>query len=213
MNILTLGLVLISSPVKYSAQAIEARLWGLTTVKGAKAEDGKDVREKMWELFNDCPPGTVLAEVKSGATQFEFVAVKGWNKEAFPDVSSKRGLALELFDALKGPEGMNIGMELVHLGLAAEEVREEKFVQGEVPYYVVRKETASCEPSAKPKFLRQHETYLITRLDQFRMTALSEENPEDSARFGKIRQRIKDFQSKLEAIQERRVRAEKADMT
>ena len=33
------------------AQAIEARLWGLAPVKGAKTEDGKDVRAKMWELI------------------------------------------------------------------------------------------------------------------------------------------------------------------
>ena len=195
----------------YSAQAIEARLWGLTAVKGAKTEDGKNLRETMWELFNDCSPGTILAEVKSGVNIQEFEVFQRGQYETSPDPSSQRGLALELFDAFR-ERGMNIGKRLVKLGLAKEEVREEKLAAGEVPYYVVRKETARCEPSQKLQLLRQHQAYLATRLDQFKTRALAEEKPEDSAIFEEIRQRIRDLQSKLQVIQERREKAEKDDI-
>ena len=180
-------------------------------MKGAKTEDGKNLRETMWELFNDCSPGTILAEVKSGVKIQEFVVFQRGQYETSPDPSSQRGLALELFDAFR-ERGMNIGKMLVKLGLAKEEVREEKLAAGEVPYYVVRKETARCEPSQKLQLLRQHQAYLATRLDHFKTRALAEEKPEDSARFEEIRQRIQDLQSKLQVIQERREKAEKDDI-
>ena len=194
----------------HSAQAIEARLWGLATVKGAKTEDGKDVRAKMWDLFRRCIPGGILAQVKSGVNIQEFVAVQRGYEEAWPDLSSKRGLAVELIDAIKDGGGINMGQTLVSLGLVKEELREEKLVQGEFPYYVVRKEkeAARSESSGKLQVLRQHEAFLASRLEQFKMRALSEKNPEDSVRFEEIRQRIEDFQKKLEVIQERREKAE-----
>ena len=189
---------------------MEARLWGLAPVRGAKTEDGLDIRAKMWQLLTvDCPPGSILAEVKSGVNIQEYEFATG--QEGPPDSSSKRGLALELIDALHGSDGMNIGQKLVHLGLAKEEVREEKHGPGEQLYYVVRKESVRREPSSKLKLLRQHEAYLTTRLKQFKIRALTEKNSADSARFGDIRQRIEDFQSKLEGIQERRKMTEEEE--
>ena len=180
-------------------------------MKGAKTEDGKDVRAKMWDLILDCMPGTILAVVKSGVNVHEFVAVQHGAKEVWPDISTKRGLTLDLLDALKdGGAGISIGGMLVQMGLAKEEVREEKYVQGEDLYYVVRRETAKCERKVQfLQFLRQHEAYLATRLEQFKVRARTENNPADSARFVKIRQRIEDFQSKLKVIQERREKTEK----
>ena len=174
-------------------------------MKGAKTQDGKDVRAKMWDFFNDCVPGTILALVKSGVNIPEFVSFQRANNE---DMSSKRGLAVELHDALVGEKGMNIGERLLDLGLVEEEVREEKYDEERVPYYVVRKDTGHLEPSAKLKLLRQHEAYLASRLEQFQIRDRTEENPEDSARFGKIKERIEDFQSKLEEIKERREKTE-----
>ena len=165
-------------------------------MKGAKTEDGKDVRAKMWDFFNDCVPGTILALVKSGVNIHEYVAVH----EGPPDMSSKRGLALQLIDALGE---MDIGEKLVELGLAEKEVRERKFIPGKVPYYVVMKELV---PSLELKLLRQHEAYLTKRLKQF-----TEKNPEDSARFEIIGQRIQNFQSKLEEIQDRRKKKEEEE--
>ena len=173
-------------------------------MKGAKTEDGLDIRAKMWDLFNDCKTGTILAEVKSGVNIHEYVAIPGGP----PDRSSKRGLALKLLDGLQGKEGMDIGEKLVELGLAEKEVRERKFIPGKVPYYVVRK---GLVPSSELKLLRQHEAYLAKRLKQFRMKAFIEKNTEDPARFEVIEQRIQDFQSKLEEIQERRKNKEEEE--
>ena len=170
-------------------------------MKGAKTEDGLDIRVKMWELMAPDLTGTILAEVKSGVNIHEYVAVQ----DGPPDMSSKRGLALKLLDGLQGKEGMDIGEKLVELGLAEKEVRERKFIPGKVPYYVVRK---GLVPSSELKLLRQHEAYLAKRLKQFRM---KEKNPEDSARFEIIGQRIQDFQSKLEEIQERRKNKEEEE--
>ena len=168
---------------------------------GARTEDGLDIRVKMWELMAPALTGTILAEVKSGVNIHEYVAVQ----DGLPDMSSKRGLALKLLDGLQGKEGMDIGEKLVELGLAEKEVRERKFIPGKVPYYVVRK---GLVPSSELKLLRQHEAYLAKRLKQFRMI---EKNPEDSARFEIIGQRIQDFQSKLEEIQERRKNKEEEE--
>ena len=179
-------------------------------MKGAKTEDGKDVRAKMWDLFLDCIPGTILAVVKSGVNVHEFVAVQHGGKEVWPDISTKRGLALDLLDALKdGGAGISIGGMLVQMGLAKEEVREEKYVEGKDLYYVISKGAAKCERKVQfLQFLRQHEAYIATRLEQFQVRARTENNPEDSARFVKIRQRIEDFQRKLKVIQDRREKTE-----
>ena len=169
---------------------------------GARTKDGLDIRVKMWELMAPDLTGTILAEVKSGVNIHEYVAVQ----EGPPDMSSKRGLALKLLDGLQGKEGMDIGEKLVELGLAEKEGRERKFIPGKVPYYVVRKELV---PSLELKLLRQHEAYLAKRLEQFRMK--EKKNPEDSARLEIIGQRIQDFQSKLEEIQERRKKKEEEE--
>ena len=151
----------------------------------------------MWDFFNDCVPGTILALVKSDVNIPDFFAVQRANNE---DMFSKRGLAVELHDALVGEKGMNIGQRLLDLGLVEEEVREEKY------------EKSHLEPSAKLKFLRQHEAYLAARLEQFKIRARTEENTVDSARFGKIKERIEDFQSKLEEIKERREETEEEEI-
>ena len=171
---------------------------------GARTKDGLDIRVKMWELMAPDLTGTILAEVKSGVNIHEYFAVQ----DGPPDMSSKRGLALKLLDGLQGKEGMDIGEKLVELGLAEKEVRERKFIPGKVPYYVVRK---GLVPSSELKLLRQHEAYLAKRLKQFRMKAFIEKNTEDPARFEVIEQRIQDFQSKLEEIQERRKKKEEEE--
>ena len=179
-------------------------------MKGAKTEDGKDVKAKMWDLLdsNVCRPGTILATVKSGVNIPEYVAL-----QRGLDMNSKRGLALELVDALMGGEGTNIGQMLLQLGLVKEEAREEQYDLGGNLYSVVKKkETVKCLSSVKLQLLRQHESYLATRLEQFQLRASTEENPRNSARFGKIKQRIQDFQSKLELIKERREKTEEEEI-
>ena len=121
-------------------------------------------------------------------------------------MSTKRRLALQLFDVLKGGEGKSIGDILLEEGLVKREVREEKHTLGGELYYVVEEETD--QPSVKLKLLRQHEAYLATRLEQFQIRARSQE---DSARLGKIKERIQDFQSKLELIKERREKVEEKE--
>ena len=94
----------------------------------------------------------------------------------------------------------------------AGQFREEKFREGD-RYYIVKEDAATPE-SKKLQFLqvlRRHEAYLATRLEQFQVRARTEENPEDSARSQIIRQRIEDFQSKLQEIKERREKVEKEE--
>jgi len=94
-------------------QAIEAHLHGVLPAEGRKkfTNENRDMMVKLTSL----PVGTLYACVRSGVTKVEVIKFDAGDLPLY----EKRSLALSLYDAVYGDNGLNIGDKLVELGHAS----------------------------------------------------------------------------------------------
>jgi len=210
------------------AQAVEARMWAITSVPGAKTEQGDTLNNKLEELLiRDCDPGTLLAVIKSGVNQQEFDGVRV-HHEKRTMLTSKRAMGVEFYDAVRAG-GTNIGKALVDLGLATPETGEKSYFGDGEDFYIkylkdkragnlivprgvqeiVMKDSDRFQASGHLQLLRHHEASLASRLEKIKVEAARERK--HSANIHEIWKKIHRYQGKLNVIKERKEMKEKEE--
>ena len=149
-------------------QAIMAHLYGVTPLSGTKY--GAEARDEMLRLTSGTP-GTLVAVIRSGVSKQE-VVVHGTDQL---DLYEWQGLAITLVDAIAGPHGQDVAVELHRQGLVGAAAMFELDVNEDVRHIqhtnragpdpsqsatksfiseIVSDASDSCEPSDKLKLIR-----------------------------------------------------------
>jgi len=98
---------------QFPGQALEAHLYGILPAEGRKKFTNQS-RDMLVQLTN-LPLGTLYACVRSGMTKVEVIEHDAGDLPLY----EKRSLALSLYDAVYGANGLDIGDKLVQLGHAS----------------------------------------------------------------------------------------------